>query len=106
MQMRLHKAPFVIMLLVCASIDENVAYCCGRNDPCYCYYESYWIGPKIMQENRVLFDELLHAIRCITGTDGQIAFLDLCSKIGDVGTTQQGWHNQTYKYFYNRLPPG
>ena len=92
MHMRLHKAPFVIMLPVCASIDENVAYCCGRNNPCYCCYESYWIGPKIMQENRVLIDELLHATRCITGTYDQIALLDLCSKIGDVGTTQQGWH--------------
>jgi hypothetical protein len=65
MHMRLHKTPFVIMLHVCASIDENVAYYCGRNNPCYRCYESYWIGPKIMQESRVLIDEILHAIRCI-----------------------------------------
>lgn len=51
---------------------------------------SYWIGPHIMQENRVLIDELLHATRCIIGTYDQIALLDLCSKIGDAGTTQQG----------------
>lgn len=80
MHMRLHNAPFVIMLSVCASIDKNVAYCCGRNDPCYCCYKSYWNGPKIMQ-NRVLIDELLHAIICITGTYDKISLLNYALKL-------------------------
>jgi hypothetical protein len=80
MHMRLHNAPFVIMLSVCASIDKNVAYCCGRNDPCYRCYKSYWNGPKIMQ-NRVLIDELLHAIICITGTYDKISLLNYALKL-------------------------